>query len=101
MAKSIQVCDALHEASLVEANLASPGIAQEIEHWAKPAAALGYRKAATVQAEAARCSLAAHEALVRAGKLAPEALHVIPAALARSARVTFPAPPTGRERRSW
>lgn len=101
MAKSIRISDTLYEMAQAEAIAADRSLAQQLEHWAKLGCALEHEQGAGVRQVAQRFQQAAHDAAVRAGQLAPEALYAIPSAVARSARIVEPAGAFVTGRKSW
>ena len=104
MAKSIRISDELYELALYEAGLMERSLAQQVEHWVKLGIGSERSNGATVEdvrAAALKYRHVLDEAAVRSKRKSPQSLHVIPAAMVKSAHVQFPGDAFASRRKSW
>lgn len=103
MAKSVRISDDIYELAVREAALMHRSVAQQLEHWMKLGMGVEHGQATLddVRAAAARFKRARDEVAVEQGKRPARSMHLIPATLARSARVEFPSNAFASRRRTW
>jgi len=103
MAKGIRVSDDLYMLALAESRLMNRSLAQQLEHWAKLGKAFEEAGASLDDVRSAsvayRHSQIAHA--VEEGRRASSSLLVIPKALVKRAKLTFPTDAFDNGKTSW